>query len=314
MNKNTVSSTPQPTKDKLWANSGNKCAICKTELIIENEKNGKVGEICHIVSSSKNGPRHRKLDDYNDYSNLIILCANHHTIIDKNPKEYPEELLKKLKKEHESKIKKIFNNNYEIAQENLMNKILDNFTDLCNVRNLGYILSKACAMFNSIACEDMYNFKDFYEFYLSINFPEKYQLIKPAFDAFHKVLGDFIDTFYINATYRFETKSFVIDRYYKKEFPNPKYDYYLEKFNQWQKRLIEIAITIAGVAKWLIEDVRDHFDKSFLLEIGEIWVEVICLDEHEIEEKQMHYYKDIREEEKAKFIENYKISDLDSFR
>jgi hypothetical protein len=39
----------------------------------------------------------------NDYANLILLCPNHHTLIDKpeNLKRYSVEVLRKMKSEHE---------------------------------------------------------------------------------------------------------------------------------------------------------------------------------------------------------------------
>ncbi len=45
----------------LWGRSGNRCAICKHELVIEatpNDAESVVGEECHIISGSPNGPRH----------------------------------------------------------------------------------------------------------------------------------------------------------------------------------------------------------------------------------------------------------------
>lgn len=43
------------TKKKLWALSGNKCAICKIPLIKEGQ--GNIGEECHIVAKKKDGAR-----------------------------------------------------------------------------------------------------------------------------------------------------------------------------------------------------------------------------------------------------------------
>lgn len=93
------------TRKILWAKSGNRCAICKTELITEQEKNSKlnIGEECHIISSKVKGPRHKPdLDDYDTFDNLILLCRNHHKEIDTLVDAFPEEILRYMKQNHEN--------------------------------------------------------------------------------------------------------------------------------------------------------------------------------------------------------------------
>ena len=93
------------TRKKLWAKSGNRCSICKTELFSNKEKaeDLNIGEECHIISSKPKGPRHKKsLDDYDLYDNLILLCRNHHKEIDELTDTYTEELLRYIKQNHEN--------------------------------------------------------------------------------------------------------------------------------------------------------------------------------------------------------------------
>ena len=49
------------TRKKLWAKSGNRCSICKTDLFSNKEKaeDLNIGEECHIISSKPKGPRHK---------------------------------------------------------------------------------------------------------------------------------------------------------------------------------------------------------------------------------------------------------------
>lgn len=90
----------------LWTRSGNRCSMCDLILTmkIESGKNIIVGEEAHIISKKINGPRHEKLENYDTYENLILLCPNHHSIIDKNPDDYTVERIKSLKEKHEKKI------------------------------------------------------------------------------------------------------------------------------------------------------------------------------------------------------------------
>jgi len=93
------------TRKKLWAKSGNRCAICKSELFSKEEagESLNIGEECHIISKKQKGPRHVDgLTDYDEYGNLILLCRNHHKEIDTLTESYPEELLRYMKLNHDN--------------------------------------------------------------------------------------------------------------------------------------------------------------------------------------------------------------------
>lgn len=92
----------------LWGRSGNRCAICRTELSFDGKQTSSsfpLGEQAHIVAEQTYGPRGSSdltQDQRNRYDNLILLCPNHHTEIDKNIADWPVERLQKIKSIHES--------------------------------------------------------------------------------------------------------------------------------------------------------------------------------------------------------------------
>ncbi len=95
------------TKKKLFALSGNQCCYpgCN-ERVYKLEDEALLGEICHIKAVNPTGARYDPElpeEQVNTYDNLIILCPNHHTIIDKNEGKYSAQILKSWKEEHESK-------------------------------------------------------------------------------------------------------------------------------------------------------------------------------------------------------------------
>ena len=92
----------------LFAKSGNLCSFpgCNFEMV--DKDNYIMGEIAHIESYNKNGPRYNSKqteEERNSYENLILLCPNHHKLIDKKFIEYSVDYLQKIKKEHEEKFK-----------------------------------------------------------------------------------------------------------------------------------------------------------------------------------------------------------------
>jgi hypothetical protein len=120
----------------LWGRSGNRCAICKTELVLEKDPYNKhlnIGEECHIISRQPNGPRHKAIPDfdYDSSDNLLLLCCNHHTMIDEQVETYPEVRLKQIKEEHESWVKENLestNGKTEIVVKFKMEELLDFIT------------------------------------------------------------------------------------------------------------------------------------------------------------------------------------------
>lgn len=90
----------------LWAKSGGRCAICKTEIIMKQELNSPtpIGEMAHIEGLKPDSPRYNPNmtdKERNSHDNLMILCPTCHTKIDKNLDYYTVEKLKQIKYEHE---------------------------------------------------------------------------------------------------------------------------------------------------------------------------------------------------------------------
>lgn len=108
------------TRKTLWGKSGNRCAICKIELVHEKDPFNQtlnLGEECHIISEKENrGPRYELIEgfDYDDAENLMLLCSNHHTTIDEKIGTYTVKKLKDIKRQHEEWVRK----NLETTPEN----------------------------------------------------------------------------------------------------------------------------------------------------------------------------------------------------
>lgn len=95
------------TRKILWSKSGNRCAVCKRQLVQrlpKQEKDFIVGEECHIISAKPDGPRgnEKTLNDYDTYDNLILLCANDHKLIDEFPETFTVKVIENIKSNHEN--------------------------------------------------------------------------------------------------------------------------------------------------------------------------------------------------------------------
>jgi HNH endonuclease len=95
------------TRKILWGRSGNRCAICKRELVLDatnvNDESI-VGDECHIRSGQTQGPRHDPnlpMGRVDSYDNLILLCRVHHKMVDDQCDTYTADIMSHMKANHE---------------------------------------------------------------------------------------------------------------------------------------------------------------------------------------------------------------------
>jgi hypothetical protein len=94
------------TRKLLWANAGNRCALCGRPLTHAQQGGDPaavIGDECHIISNAVNGPRYDPFfrDDPDAYDNLLLLCSADHRLVDAQVGAYSVEKLKQLKANHE---------------------------------------------------------------------------------------------------------------------------------------------------------------------------------------------------------------------
>ena len=82
------------TRRRLWGDSGGRCGrpTCRIYLFAD-DANVDFGELAHIIAASPKGPRGDDPvvvanADRAHHTNLILLCSNCHTIVDKEPQTF----------------------------------------------------------------------------------------------------------------------------------------------------------------------------------------------------------------------------------
>lgn len=98
----------------LWSNAAGRCSFrgCNERLTVEQAVGltpYTLGEMAHIKGNRAGSNRYdisQSEIERDSYSNLILLCPTHHTLIDKSENEeiYSVELLHEMKTEHETNI------------------------------------------------------------------------------------------------------------------------------------------------------------------------------------------------------------------
>ena len=114
-------SASYPTKMLLAFRSGDHCAFpaCTKHLTVDAPSGGDavvVGEAAHIAGEKPDAPRYLATmsdAERDHYDNLIYLCGDHHTQIDKQEPHFPIASLLKLKSDHVAKVREAMNAAFE---------------------------------------------------------------------------------------------------------------------------------------------------------------------------------------------------------
>lgn len=107
---NTWRNVPERDRIILWGRSAARCCFpdCRIVLIepaTDLDAEATFGQAAHIVAHSDGGPRadtSLPRDKLDRYENLLLLCGNHHTIVDRQPNTYTVADLRAWKLEHEA--------------------------------------------------------------------------------------------------------------------------------------------------------------------------------------------------------------------
>lgn len=99
---------------RLFADSGGYCQRpeCMNRLFMDTgTRNVHIAEMAHIIAASRQGPRPDVTvtdADRGSYDNLILLCANCHTAVDKAAVDFPDTMIREWKRKHVERIKSLF--------------------------------------------------------------------------------------------------------------------------------------------------------------------------------------------------------------
>lgn len=148
------SDIPDKEMKALFLKSGNLCAFpdCDQSLLLEataTDQQAVVGEMAHIVADSRQGPRGRDVladQDRNKETNLILLCRNHHRIIDTQPLTYSIPVLRQMKRDHEARIQSRLKPKAGESSQTPKTEILQN--TILSVTHLPQVVFAAPCTFN----------------------------------------------------------------------------------------------------------------------------------------------------------------------
>jgi len=123
-----IKSPTRKTEKILYSMSGNRCSFpnCNQLLVVENYN--LIGRMCHIKGDKPSSARYDSKqadEERHDLDNLILLCPNHHAVVDNDQEKYTVELLQEFKEKHIAKVNTILDQSNEAALKYLYGDFYD---------------------------------------------------------------------------------------------------------------------------------------------------------------------------------------------
>ncbi len=225
-----------------------------------SENGNNIGQICHIVAQSKNGPRGDfPCVDLDSYDNLILLCQEHHKLIDDYPEKYPVDPVKKFKNDHETMVRNKLNHSNSFYNNLIVEfekKVLEiGFDWLETLPNVDWSLqvktyNQLYALTEWIDSRDWVENNDIQNSFKILSFS-----IKKALSIFEQHMTQPRNGYYFT------------DKFYKQVdyYENPELREKLQKdFDDYTYGLINITIEVANNFNTIFRLIRQNIDNEFL--------------------------------------------------
>ncbi len=257
----------------LWGRAANRCSICKTKLSqgIKSSVNSDftIGEQAHIISEKADGPRGRSaisIDERNSYHNLILLCPNHHTEIDKNESIWSVEKLYLTKSKHELWVDETLNETSDktaLAKQMIISSIVDSAVELCRFEEWHIWTENALSPDPNW---DVHHADLIFRFMDRVNraiWPKEYDEFKRSTITLSIVLQKAANKFMANAEYCDRRNVYKPIKFYKALAFNPNYDSDLRKYTDWVRSCYDLVYEATKAANWFADVVRRDVNPLF---------------------------------------------------
>ena len=265
-------------KDRLilWSRAGHRCSLseCRTNLLwgADSDDPTLIGECCHIVGESRVGPRgnhEMSPDDRDRYSNLILLCRNHHKVVDADVAGYTTAKLRDIKKAHESWVDSALAPDLERLKDDLAYAdIVDKWVEAFDVNEWDDWGSRQL-MLNRIDKDQFHKFQDSVIWLARRVWPSRHRKLEESLAVFLRVMKDLVSTLEFYLVEERSDGEMVTERFYKREWYAQKV--YAHRLMQYEihVEITEQLVKEATKACNLVCDaVRATLDYSFRREEG----------------------------------------------
>lgn len=269
------------THKMLWGRAASRCAICQMELVMdasETDDESIIGEACHIVAQSFDGPRgksHLTPEQRDKYANLILLCNVHHKLIDDQPNKYTIEELLDIKAKHEQSVRDRLDFDPERQRED---EVYAGYVEEWERRLMlsqwkqwaSWLLSNGQP---ALGHEMKTALEDSRGWLLSRIWPGRYPELESAFLNFRLVVQDFCVVFSEHAVRR-DNEGWETEAFYRIDEWDPELYRKLADDYDFHVALVEdLILELTRAANYICDMVRQFLMRSYRINEGVLLIE-----------------------------------------
>lgn len=237
-----------------------------------------IGENCHIAAESDDGPRAdltMESAQRNSYANLILLCRNHHKVVDAQEGEYTASKLRQMKATHESWVKEQLG--LDVAKQRddeLYAGMVDTWERLTHIdRWLGwssYVLGSGQPRMSVELDNDLFTLRGWL---LNRVWPGRYPELENAFENFRLVLQDFQECFREHSE-PWGKESLSTRKFYKiDEWNEELYRHLLKQYEFHVDLVNDLMLELSRAANLLCDRIRQELMQGYRLAEGRLVVQ-----------------------------------------
>ena len=259
-----------------------------------------IGEECHIEAQSVNGPRFNpKLSEkqINDYRNLILLCPTHHKIVDDNPEEYPVEALKKMKADHEARVRRALED--KAGNDDMHYEAIIMYVDM--MLEFEYWEAWTSYLLNAqplTTTEKINDIEEIHRYIISRIWPGRYPELETAFKNFDTVLWDFYNVFFRHA--ESQGLGYRTVKFYRTEpYDYRQVDQLLPAYNRHVLLVNTLIKELTKAGNHLCDMNRKYIDHGYRIAEGKLMIDGHCPEYDE--EKKYPGLRDLEKMVMARF-------------
>jgi hypothetical protein len=271
----------------LWGRAAERCSFPGCGMKLTSDKklasdSFPLGEQAHIVGENENSPRGQSsltTEERDSYFNLILLCPNHHTIIDKNPEDYPIEKLHLIKDQHELWVEQTLSeikDARKTAQDVIYAELIDAAVEACQLDNWDKWASRALSTNMNWDEDAPRRLFEFLNKILGAVWPNTLPELECALKKLTYETHEAILTFCEHCKHsEAEENILVEERFYKSRGWIENDDVYRALFNEydaWQKKCHNHLVEATKAANWLADVVRRDLNPLFFATKGKFFV------------------------------------------
>ncbi len=302
----------------LWGRAVGMCSFPNCKMKLTQDKNAAsdsfpLGEQAHIIGEDEDAPRGKSpltADERNSYFNLILLCPTHHTIINKNPEDYPVEKLYLMKAQHELWVEQTLSERKDrlSAHDLIYADLIDAAVESCQFDSWEEWASRAVSTTMSWDVDAHIRIYKFAQKILGALWPSVLPELECALKKLASEMHQAIETFVEHSDVKdgcLEEERF----YHIPEWNSELHQKLFDEYKAWRDKCEKHIFEATKAANWLADIVRRDVNPTFFATKGKFLVTLgpgddltfrTALLEYTEEEKRemLHLYE--KEQDKGK--------------